>query len=271
MHIDSLQFYPVKSIAPVSVANALVEPRGLAGDRRYMLIDSDGQFMTGRQHPDLVLVHATMTTTGLRIEAPGMPSLEVNEPPGDAATIAITIWRDKTTARAVDPKVDRWFSDYLGQACRLVFQHTDDCRPVAAADGTCDNDQVSFADGYPVLLIGTASLSDLNQRLAVPVSMGRFRTNLVVATTEPFVEDSWRRISIGEVIFDVVKRCARCVFTTVDPLSAQRDANGEPLKTLRGYRLDKDARGVMFGVNLIARNRGEIARAMPVKVIKTSN
>ena len=123
MHIDSLQLYPIKSTAAVNVPNAVVEPRGLACDRRYMLVDDQGRFMTGRQHPDLVLVRAEITATGLRIEAPGMEPIGVIEPGSRAATVTVNIWRDETTARAVDPRVDRWFSDYLGSACRLVFQH----------------------------------------------------------------------------------------------------------------------------------------------------
>jgi len=267
MHIDSLQLYPIKSTAAVNVPNAVVEARGLAGDRRFMLVDDQGRFMTGRQYPDLVLVRAQITATGLRIDAPGMESIRVVEPDSRADTVTVNIWHDETTARAVDPSVDRWFTDYLGHTCRLVFQHHNDVRPVAPADGTNDDDRVSFADGYPLLLIGTASLDDLNGRLASPVAMGRFRTNLVAATTAAFVEDTWRRIRVGEVTFDVVKRCARCVFTTVDPLSGQRDVQGEPLKTLRGYRLDKDARGIMFGVNLVARSPGQLSRGMPIKVI----
>ena len=118
--------------------------------------------------------------------------------------------------------------------------------------------EVSFADGYPQLLIGTASLEDLNSRLDKPVAMGRFRPNIVVTTREPFVEDTWQRVRIGDCEFDVVKRCARCVFTTVDPDTGVKNADGEPLKTLRGFRLDRAERGVLFGVNLVPRSTGRL-------------
>ncbi|MEO1575095.1 MAG: MOSC domain-containing protein, partial [Pseudomonadota bacterium] len=196
-------------------------------------------------------------------------ALDVTLPPADAEAMPVVVWRDEMTARRVSDAADRWFSDYLGTPCHLVYQHEADLRAVAPAHGTRPGDEVSFADGYPVLLIGSASLDDLNGRLASPVPMSRFRTNIVADTDAPFVEDSWARIAIGEVTFDVVKRCARCVFTTVDPMSGQKDPAGEPLATLRGYRLDKSERGVMFGVNLVPRGTGALAAGQPIKVLET--
>lgn len=267
MVVDSLHIYPVKSIAGVRCDSVEVQPRGFADDRRFMLVDAQGQFMTGRQHPDLVLVNARQNHGEWTFEAPGCEPLQVALPAPDASATPITVWRDSVTAHHVADAADRWFSAYLGVDCRLVYQHDTDRRPVAPANGTQTGDEVSFADGYPVLLIGSASLDDLNGRLTAPVPMSRFRTNVVAHTDTPFVEDRWRRIAIGDVTFDVVKRCARCVFTTVDPLSGQRDPAGEPLATLRGYRLDKAARGVMFGVNLVPRSTGSIAAGQPIQVI----
>lgn len=270
MQVSSLSVYPIKSVAPIHLERAQVEARGLAGDRRYLLVDANGRFITGREQPDLVLVSAQLTERGLALSAPGMEPLLVATPDDDQAQRAVRIWRDDTTARSAGEAPSAWFSQYLGVPCSLVYQAPGDQRVVQAADGTRDTDLVSFADGYPVLLIGSASLDDLNSRLDVPVAMGRFRTNIVAATAVPFIEDTWRRICIGDVTFDVVKRCARCVFTTVDPLSGQRDEQGEPLKTLRSYRLDKAARGVMFGVNMIARNDGRIERGAPIEVLETT-
>ena len=267
MQVDSLSFYPIKSVAPIHVERAQVEARGLAGDRRYLLVDANGRFITEREQPDLVLVNAQLSNQGLELNAPGMDPLQVATPTDRHGAQAVRIWRDDTTAHSAGDEASAWFTRYLGVPCSLVYQTQNDQRVVQAADGTRDTDLVSFADGYPVLLIGSASLDDLNGRLDVPVAMGRFRTNIVAATSVPFIEDTWRRIRIGEVTFDVVKRCARCVFTTVDPLSGQRDKNGEPLKTLRSYRLDKAARGVMFGVNMIARNDGHIERGAPIEVV----
>ena len=269
MVVDSLHVYPLKSIAGQRLSNAEVTPRGFAHDRRFLLVDLEHRFLTGRQHPDLVLARATVLNDGWRFDAPGCEPLHVTPPDDDVDAITVTIWNDEVPARPVGARADAWFSDYLGQPCQLVYQHDQDLRPVRPARATRDSDVVSFADGYPVLLIGTASLADLNARLAMPVSMGRFRTNIVADTHEAFVEDRWRRIRIGDVEFDVVKRCARCVFTTIDPLSGARDPNNEPLATLRGYRLDKGERGVMFGVNLIPRSVGHIACGLPIDVIES--
>ncbi|MFK8016691.1 MAG: MOSC domain-containing protein [Gammaproteobacteria bacterium] len=267
MHVESLHFYPVKSIAAVDVARAAVEPRGLTGDRRYLLIDENGRFMTGRENPQLVQVRATPTPTGLVIEAPGQSHLEIEAPRATAPAIDVRIWRDDVQARGVSAAADAWFTAFLGKTCRLVFQHDDDIRVVAAARQTTTDDLVSFADGYPVLLIGTASLDDLNARLTDAVTMAHFRTNIVARTETAFIEDDWERIRIGDIHFDVAKRCARCVFTTVDLVTGERRADGEPLKALRGYRLDRSAPGVMFGVNLIPRDSGFIEQGSPIELV----
>jgi uncharacterized protein YcbX len=185
-----------------------------------------------------------------------MDPLSLSEPPADGPTVGVRIWRDDVTAHTVSAAADAWLSEFLGAPCSLVYQHEQDLRPISDPQhATGDDDIVSFADGYPLLLIGSASLAALNQRLQRPVAMDRFRPNLVVDTTTPFIEDSWSQVRIGDTRFEVAKRCARCVFTTVDPATGEVDADGEPLRTLRGFRLDKAARGVMFGVNLIPRGR----------------
>jgi uncharacterized protein YcbX len=267
MLIESLHVYPIKSIAGLACDRCEVTARGLQDDRRYLLIDRDGQFITGRTQPDLVLVSARRHNNAWHIDAPRMPTLHLVKPAANTPPVPLRIWRDDVTGTPVSEKADRWFSEYLGIDCRLVYQNATDVRHVHPANGTRENDEVSFADGYPVLLIGSASLTDLNQKLATPVAMSRFRTNIVASTATAFEEDDWQRVRIGEVEFDVVKRCARCVFTTVDPLSGQRDATGEPLATLRSYRLDKGERGVMFGVNLVPRGTGVIETGTPIEVL----
>lgn len=265
LRIESLHTYPVKSCAALAHDTAHVDARGLAGDRRYMVVDANGRFVTGRERPELVLVAARPRPDGLTLTAPGMDDLDVDTPQGPA--VDVRIWRDDTTARRAGPDADAWFSDYLGRDCRLVYQDEEDLRPARTVRGDPSDAPVSFADGYPLLLIGTASLADLNTRLSTPVAMSRFRPNVVVSTQTPYVEDTWRAVRIGGVEFDVIKRCARCIFTTVDPLSGEKHPGGEPLKTLRNYRLDKEARGVMFGVNLIPRGPGTVARAMAVEPV----
>ncbi|UXI69395.1 MOSC domain-containing protein [Tahibacter amnicola] len=261
--LSELHLYPVKSCAPLPSASATVEKRGLIHDRRWMIVDADGKFVTGRQHARLPLLQAEPVAGGLRMSAPGMPPVTVAEP-ADGARCAVNVWRDSIDAVAADSTASEWVSRFLGQPARLVFMDAAARRPVDPTYAQAE-DEVSFADGFPVLLISQAALDHLNARLATPISILRFRPNLVVDGTAPHAEDQWRRVRIGEVEFDVVKPCTRCVFTTVDPARGERDPSGEPLRTLTTYR--RSPSGVTFGQNLIPRGSGVIHRGDAVHVL----
>jgi uncharacterized protein YcbX len=243
--LSAIRIYPIKSTAPQAVESATVEPRGLAQDRRWMLVDEDNRFLTGRRFPVLTQVQAGVLADGLALSAPGQTDLEVPTPTEDQRTVSV--WRDSVAAYDAGNLAAAWF------------------RPVdpgyVPAGGP-----VSFADGFPLLLIGEASLADLNSRLTEPVSMWRFRPNLVFTGAQAFAEDDWRRIAIGEVHFDVVKPCARCVFTTVDPASGEKHPDGEPLRTLTSFRRHPEL-GVLFGQNLVARNPGIVQHGDPIQVL----
>ncbi|MFN7550367.1 MAG: MOSC domain-containing protein [Pseudomonadota bacterium] len=255
LQLSAIAIHPLKSCAPLALDEAVVEPRGLAHDRRWMVVDAEGRFLTGRQLPALVRIAARPADDGLVLSAPGLPHLAVAPPAPDAPRMPVVVWRDTVDAARVAPGADAWLSSALGRPVRLV--HMDDAarRPVSpqyAAPG----DEVSFADGFPLLLVGQSSLDALNARLPAPVPMARFRPNLVVKGAAPHVEDGWRRIRIGGIAFDLAKPCTRCVFTTVDPENGAFDPSGEPLQTLKHYR--RTASGVTFGVNLIARGTGTL-------------
>jgi uncharacterized protein YcbX len=193
-----------------------------------------------------------------------MPPLHVAEPPRHATPLAVTVWRDTVEARTCDASADAWLTRYLGEPMRLVHMGEETRRPVDP-DYSRDGDVVSFADAYPLLVISQAALDGLNARLGRPVPMARFRPNIVVADSAPHAEDGWRRIRIGEVEFEAVKACTRCVFTTVDPASMTRDPDGEPLRTLVQYR--RTPAGVTFGMNLIPRGTGRVRRGDAVSVL----
>lgn len=262
--LSALYVYPVKSCAALAPASAQVEARGLAGDRRWLVVDAAGKFVTGRLYARMPLIRATPLAQGLRLEAPDMPPLEIAIPPADAPRRRVEVWRSPVDALPAEAAADAWFSRFLGAELSLVHMDEAAHRAVSPDYGR-PGDEVSFADGYPLLLISAAALDALNARLAEPVDMRRFRPNLVVTGTAPHAEDHWKRIRIGDVEFDVVKPCTRCVFTTVDPQRGQRNADGEPLKTLTGYR--RTAAGVTFGQNLIPRGRGTIALGDAVEVL----
>lgn len=254
MHLADIYLYPVKSSAPIAVTTADAEPRGLRHDRRWMVVDAHGRFLTGREFARLTLVRAQPRPEGLKLDAPDMPSLTVRFPSIDLTTW-VTVWKTPLGARPAGDAADAWLSEFLQQPARLVHMDATAIRTVDPAYAQ-PGDEVSFADAFPLLLISHAALDGLNARLAKPVSMVQFRPNLVVDGVPAHAEDSWKRIRIGAVEFDVVKACTRCVFTTVDPVRGERDPEGEPLRTLIGYR--RTSSGVTFGQNLIPRSFGTL-------------
>jgi uncharacterized protein len=262
MHVASLHLHPVKSCAALDVDALDVTARGPAGDRRWLIVDAQGRFVTAREHPRVVGLRARPVAGGLRLEAPGGATLEVPTPSPHAPRVDVVVWRDTVRAQACDAGVDAWLCEALGMPVRLVHMDEAARRAVDPAYGA-PGDEVSFADAYPLLVVSQASLDALNARLARPVPMARFRPNIVVAGTAPHAEDAWRRVRIGNVEFEAVKPCTRCVFTTLDPVSMTRDPDGEPLRTLATYRrapAESGLTGVLFGMNLIPRGEGKVRR-----------
>ncbi len=262
-HLAAINIYPLKSCRGLPLPQCAVEPRGLQHDRRWLAVDAQGRFITGRAQPRLVLVRAVPLGDGLHLSAPGMSEIAVTAPSADAPRRAVRVWDDTVDAACADPAADRWISEALGVAAHLVWMDAVAQRAIAPTHAQ-PGDEVSFADGYPLLLIGQASLDGLNQRLQNTVPMARFRPNLVIAGVDAHAEDSWRRVRIGAVAFDVVKACVRCIFTTVDTDTGIFDPAREPLNTLLTYR--RSPKGVTFGMNLIARARGRLREGDPVVV-----
>lgn len=265
--LAAIWIYPVKSAAGMSLDACLVEPRGLAGDRRWMVTDAAGRFLTGRDHPRLVLVQVRTVDEGIRVEAAGRSSITVasaESGPGGRAR-RVTIWGDDCDGVDAGDEAARWLSEWLGTPARLVEMTGPSLRPVDP-EVARPGDVVSFADCYPVMLIGCASLEELNARLAEPTSMRRFRPNLVVEGGAPFAEDHWWRLRIGEVEFEGAENCERCTFPTIDPDTGQKDASREPMRTLATFRR-RAAGGVFLGQNLIPRTLGTIRVGDPVEIL----
>lgn len=260
--LSAIYRYPVKSLRGEAFDALEVGPQGLAGDRRWMLVDREGRFMTQRQLPRMALVQARIAgDAGLRLQAPGMPGIDVA--PAAGTRLEVLVWKDRLPAMTASAEADRWLSAFLDSPCRLVYLPDEVRRPVDPTYGQAD-DRVGFADGFPFLLISEGSLEDLNRRLEQPLPMLRFRPNLVVAGCPPHAEDGWRRIRIGDLGFRVVKPCARCVIPTIDIETAERGP--EPLRTLLRYRRRGDK--VYFGQNLIHDGPGRLEVGMPVEVVE---
>jgi uncharacterized protein YcbX len=263
--VTSLHLYPVKGCRGTSPAAALAQARGFAGDRRWMIIDADGHFISQRSRPPLALISPDPRPGCLELAAPGRPSLLVplNEDGGPRATTIrdVVVWNDTVAAVDAGDEAAEWLRNAVGESARLVFMPADARRAVDERYGA-PGDHVSFADAYPYLLVSTASLDDLNARLARPLPMDRFRPNLVVTGCAPYAEDGWRRVRIGPVVFRLVKPCTRCTVTTIDQATGTPDGP-EPLRTLAGYRNGEG--GVRFGMNLIAEGEGVVRAGYEVQ------
>jgi uncharacterized protein YcbX len=261
LRLAEIRIYPVKALAGAAWPAAEVEPWGLRGDRVWLVVDAAGRFLTQREHAGMALIAATATASGLLLEAPGAAALEVAAPGAAAPVARVTVWRDVVPARVAAPAAHAWLSEVLGVACRLVYLADRTARPIDPAYAQ-PGESVSFADGFPLLLTTLASLAELNASLALPVSMDRFRANLVVAGAAAWAEDGWRQVRVGEVVLRVVKPCARCVVTTIDPATGARPDRAEPLRTLAALRP-----GVTFGQNLIPAGRGVVRLGDAVEVL----
>ena len=266
MLVTELNIYPVKSTRRISLDESEVLPRGLPWDRRWMLVDATGRFITARQQPRLATVQTALLDGELQVSAAGLQPLRLPLVPTGRSLARVSVWKDELDAVLAGAQADAWFSGFLGFDCRLV-QMTDDLVRGVSPDYGRPGDEVSFADGYPLLLISEASLADLNTRLPQPVEMRRFRPNLVVNGQLPYAEDGWRRLRVGEVEFEGVKNCSRCIFTTIDPDTGEKHPDQEPLRTLSTYRKRPEG-GVFFGQNLIPRSAGVIRVGDRVTVIE---
>ncbi|VEF12080.1 MOSC [Pseudomonas fluorescens] len=267
LRLSALYRYPLKSGQGEELQRSELDRLGLAGDRRWMLVDeASGRFLTQRAEAKMSQLSALWNAGGgLTLRAPQQGSIDIPLPGEDAELRGVTIWRD--TLRVPDAGADaaRFVSEFLGKPTRLVQMPLERARTTQSGFGK-DEDQVAFADGYPLLLIGEASRLDLSEKVGRSLEMLRFRPNLVIEGSAAYAEDNWKRIRIGDVEFRVVKPCARCIMTTVDPQTGERSADREPFATLQKLRATAD--GAMFGQNLVNDSNGYLEVGMPVEILE---
>ncbi len=254
MQLSALNVYPVKSCAGIAVDAWDVDHLGLRYDRRWMLVTPRGVFLTQREIPALALVRPAIRPPHLVLNSPGHPELLTALAPMGGRRVATRVWNDPLSVVAPDHKADAWFSNVLGGECLLVYFPDALVREVNR-EFAPRGGRTGFSDGFPILLLGEASLADLNARLMVPLPMNRFRPNLVVAGSPPFAEDGWRSLEVGGIPMEVVKPCARCITTTTDQARGRRDGD-EPLRTLATFRRSDGK--VMFGQNVVHYGTGQL-------------
>ena len=266
LFLSDIYIYPIKSLGGIRLETAEVEERGLQYDRRWMLIDEAGVFLTQRKLAEMALLRVKLLRDGLEVTHlyKDLYPLQVPYENRNLSSTLVTVWDDICFAYLVSREANRWFSEALGVSCRLVYMPDNSIRlidPNYAMHG----EKTSFSDGFPFLLTSQASLDDLNRRLEQPVPMNRFRPNFVVSGSEPFSEDTWKTIRVGPVMFYAPKPTARCLVTTTDQDTAVRGA--EPLRTLGTYR--KAGNKVLFGQNLIGLSTGTVRVGDPVQVLES--
>lgn len=266
MFLSAIYRYPLKSAQAQCLQASAVGALGLAGDRRWMVVREDnGQFLTQRAWPQMTQIGALHQPDGsLWLQAPGLGTLQVPVPDAQAPLRGVTLWRDLLQVPDAGDAAAAWLSTLLGKALRLVYCPEQRARFLPSGYGLA-SDRAAFPDGFPVLLIGQASLDELNRRIGRPMEMLRFRPNLVVEGSEPFAEDAWQQVRIGQTTFRVLKPSVRCILTTLDPVTGQRSPDKEPLATLRTFREHEG--NVLFGQNLAVDGEGVLEPGMPVEVL----
>lgn len=263
--LSEINVYPIKSASGISLKNAKVGEKGLESDRRWMLVDAKGKFISQRSNPELSLVAVSIEKDGLTVKhkVKNYGNLFIPFEVDEEYQKEVEVWDEKCFAVPVSNAADCWFGKVLGMPCQLVYM-PDNSKRIVDPKYSSGKETVGFADGFPFLLIGQSSLDNLNSKLEKPVEMNRFRPNLVFTGGEPFIEDTWKEFKIGTITFYPVKPCARCVITTVDQETAE--SGSEPLATLSTFR--KKNNKVLFGQNLIHEGIGIINVGNPLFLVK---
>ncbi|MEO3407000.1 MOSC N-terminal beta barrel domain-containing protein [Mucilaginibacter sp. CAU 1740] len=264
LQLSQLFIYPIKSLGGISVQSAEVTSRGFKHDRRLMLVNEYGHFMTQREFAKMALLKTIIEGNGIRVSNQNGNSVLIPFDIDKQPLHQFAVWDDTCMGQYINDAIDEWFTQTLDIKCRLVYMPDDSEREVDqryAKPGMI----TSFADAYPFLLIGQSSLDDLNKRMALPLPMDRFRPNIVFTGGEAYSEDLMNQVEISGITFYGAKLCARCVLTTIDQQTAAKAK--EPLKTLASYRMKNNK--IMFGQNLVHENTGTISVGDELKVLST--
>ncbi len=250
MHLSDIYIYPIKSLGGIRVEKAQLETRGLQNDRRFMLITGDGIFMTQRTLREMALLRTAIGVDGnIQVWHKNTPDNILHIPTQPSSFIEekqVEVWGTESSSLVLSKDINQWFQDQLKTDCQLVYMPDTAERRMKEKYNT-DRDLVSFADGAPILIAGQAGLDDLNRRLDNPVSMNRFRPNLVFSGGTPFIEDDWKSIKIASQVFKITHRCIRCNVPNINQENAQIEK--EPNRTLATFR--RFEQDIYFGVNAV--------------------
>ncbi|MBB6220804.1 MOSC domain-containing protein [Rhizobium leguminosarum] len=271
MHISDLFIYPLKSARGIALPSADIDAYGLPGDRRAMITDPHGHFITQRELPDLARIEIRPEPAAFRLLMQGKQDISVR-PPRPDTRMDVSVWKSTVSAAVADPESNRQLSEWLGREVRLVF-FDGQARRTANAEWAGEGTPVTFTDGYQILVTTTGSLKALNADLAAhgegSVGMERFRPNIVIDIDEAWPEDRWAAIEIAGIRFDLVKPCSRCIMTTQDQLTGSREVPN-PMPAMGRIRMSADRRvpGPLFGWNVTPRGGGRITIGDTVRIVE---
>jgi uncharacterized protein len=267
--LSALHIYPVKGLKGIELESAACTDRGLEHDRRWMVVDGNGDFLSQREVPKMATIWTDIAGGSLVLSAPDLPSVDVPLDAKPAQPFKVRVWKSVCDAIPVSAEADVWLSGYLGRSCRLVHM-PDSTKRFSPTEHSGGEKLVGFADAFAYLVTTEASLADLNSRLAAraqrPVPMNRFRPNLVVSGSGSFAEDGWREIRVGEAVLRAARRCGRCQVTTTDQ-STGEVTGPEPLATLSTFHADPES-GPCFGVNFVTVTAGGVSLGDTVEVVR---
>ena len=255
MKIEELRLHPIKSTSHINVDQCDILSYGLRHDRQWALFATDGQVITSRTHPKLLDITCQISNGKVSFS---YEDVQIVLPPYNHRNYnALQIFSYDAHGYEVSTELNDWFSNYLGQSCKLIHVAEDRERPVLNKHGGQSGDKVGFGDQAPILILSKGSLDDLNNRLADPLTMDRFRPNIIISGAEAYIEDHWDIIQVGNIKLRVIQQCERCVLTTIDHQTKRKHPKSEPLRTLNKYRRGPRG-GVVFGVHAVPMSTGSI-------------
>ena len=260
MKLTHINIFPIKSLRGIPLQESIIEPRGLQFDRRWMLVDSNGQFLTQRRLPKMTFLQPEIHEDHLKVYHINNPQTFITIPfdlGNQPLRAKVSVWNDELEAVVLSTSINQWFSEILGIECRLVVMDEQSSRFIDP-DYQIHNEIVSLADGYPILIIGEASMNDLNNRLSEPMDIIRFRPNFVFSGGQAFEEDTWKLFKVGNHVFRGTKPCARCAVPTIDPDTGLKGK--EPMATLTTFRMDN--KKILFGMNVVPLIQSTVAESV---------
>jgi len=261
--ISKLFIYPIKSCKGTEVESIKIMETGFEFDRHFAVLNSNNIIITSRENPKLLYVSCQITNDNLILSYPKKESIEINLNKEDNSSFKVSLFKKTTFGKTMDVKVNQWLSNVLEEPCSLIKIDTENLREVASNKL---KNKISFTDAYPIHIITSASLNELNTKLKNPITDNRYRPNILISNTKPFEEENWKRVFIGNCEFEVITPTERCSLITINSLTLEKDKQQEPLRTLA-----KNKRGhkkVNFGIYLIPKNSGIISKNDIIKVTK---